>query len=98
MMLIIVLIVFFSLATIHFSHVLLSLYFLADDKLSIGAVLLRPMALCIMVACVQYYILSLILGFNIPAITGLALVGTNSLFFIGFYSAYKAKCERGGKN
>lgn len=96
-MLTIVLIVFFSLATIHFSHVLLSLYLLADGKLSIGAILLRPLAVCIMAACAQYYILSLILGSNLPAISGLALVVTNTLFFVGFYSAYKAKLDRGRK-
>jgi hypothetical protein len=44
-----------------------------------------------MAACAQYYTLSLILGSNLPAVSGLVLVITNSFFFIGFYSAYKVK-------
>ncbi len=90
MMLIIILIVIFSLATIHFSHVLYSLYLLSAGKLPTGTVLMRSLSLCIMAACAQYYILSLILGANLPAISGLALVGTNTFFFLGLYSAYKA--------
>ncbi len=90
-MLIIILIVIFSLATIHFSHVLFSVCLFSPSKLSKGVTLLRSLALCIMAACVQYYTLSLILGSNLPAISGLVLVVTNAFFFIGFYSAYKGK-------
>ncbi len=90
-MLIIFLILAFSLATIHFSHVLFSLCLSSPSQLPKGVTLLRSLALCIMAACAQYYTLSLILGSNLPAVSGLVLVITNTFFFIGFHSAYKAK-------
>jgi hypothetical protein len=90
-MLIIFLILVFSLATIHFSHVLFSLCLLSQSQLPKGVILLRSLALCIMAACAQYYALSLILGSNLPTVSGLVLVITNTFFFIGFFSAYKVK-------
>ncbi len=88
-MLIILLIVIFSLATIHFSHVLFSVCLFSASKLSKGPMLLRSLALCVMAACTQYYTLSMILGSNLPVVSGFVLVATNALFFVGFFSACK---------
>ncbi len=92
-MLIILLIVVFLAATIHFSHVLMALYLFSEKKLSTRVMLLRPLALCIIAACAQYYILSMISGYNLPVFSGLALVITNAFFFIGLHSAYRIKIK-----
>lgn len=92
-MLIVTLVVFFSLATIHFSHVFFSICLSSFNQFTNYSMWLRPLSLCVMAACAQYYILSLILGTNLPAISGFVLVVTNALFFIGFFSALKAKRE-----
>ncbi|MCG6220830.1 hypothetical protein, partial [Vibrio diabolicus] len=49
--------------------------------------------LCVMAACAQYYILSMITGYNLPEIAGLALVATNAFFFVGFHSAYRSRLK-----
>lgn len=92
-MLVLILIVILSLATIHFSHVLLMQYMFSEEKLSPSTTFLRPLSLCVMAACAQYYILSMITGYNLPEVAGLALVATNAFFFVGFYYAYKARVK-----
>ena len=92
-MLIVALVVFFSLATIHYSHVFFSMCLSSFNQFTTFSMWLRPITLCVMAACAQYYILSLILGTNLPAVSGLVLVVTNAFFFIGFSSALKAKRE-----
>jgi len=92
-MLVLMLIIILLLSTVHFSHVLLMLYRLSEEKLSPSVTFLRPLSVCVMAACAQYYILSMITGYNLPEIAGLALVATNAFFFVGFHSAYRSRLK-----
>ena len=60
-----------------------------DFYIDIGLMLLLDLQLS--VYKYSRYLFNLILGSNLPAVSGLVLVITNSFFFIGFYSAYKVK-------
>ncbi len=93
-MLIVLLVIIFSLAIVHSSHVLVVLHMMTEHKLSLSVTLVRPISLCCMGAFCQYSVLSIISGYNLSVVSVFILIIMNSFYFVGLNSAYRGRIKK----